>query len=55
VISHRSKFACLFTGNIRPSIDDILTSIDIQREIEKQKQELAQQAARANSMTGKHN
>jgi len=45
----------LFTGNIRPTIEDILTAIDIQREIEKQKQELAQQATRANMTPGKDN
>jgi len=45
----------LFTGNIRPTIEDILTAIDIQRDIEKQKQELAQQAAKANLTPGKHN
>jgi len=40
-----------FTGNIRPSIEDILTAIEIQRE--KQKQYLAQRAAREKLTQGK--
>ena len=44
----------MFIGNIRPTIEDIFTAIDIQREKEKQKQELAQQAAEANLTPGKH-
>jgi len=53
--SFKIKDSVFVTGNIRPTIEDILTAIDIQREIENQKQELTQQTTGANITPGKHN